>query len=108
MLKLLNNILKNPREEKFRMIKKTNAAIQSKLLSVKGVPELLEALGFISIDEEFYSFIGDYFVVLSKGCHFLEDSIIIVKMKYMSEEDRKKQILLEKQKQIYRDEMKKK
>ena len=32
--KLIANILKNPTEEKFRVLKKTNKAIQSKILGL--------------------------------------------------------------------------
>lgn len=47
------------------MIKKTNKVIEGKLLKVKGgITQLLEALGYIDIDEEFYSFVGDHFLVL--------------------------------------------
>lgn len=32
-----------------------------------GIKELIEALGYIDIDEEFYSFVGDHFTVLHRG-----------------------------------------
>ncbi len=42
--------MKNPNEEKFRMIKKTNPAIQKKLLSLKGgINELIAGLGFLDV-----------------------------------------------------------
>ena len=52
------------------MIKKTNAAIQKKLLGIKAsqaVHSLLMALGYIDMDTEHYAFVGDYFNVLLLG-----------------------------------------
>lgn len=46
---MLWSILKNPNEEKFRMIKKTNATIQKKLLNVSQINELIVALGFVDV-----------------------------------------------------------
>lgn len=41
----------NPHEEKFRVIKKTNAAIQKKLLALKGgIHDLILALGYIDVN----------------------------------------------------------
>ena len=57
------------------MIKKTNPAIQKKLLGLKPAKtlhELLMTLGYINMDEEHYVFIGDYFVVLLLGQGILE------------------------------------
>ena len=34
LMKLINNILKNPNEEKFRTIKKSNKTIQAKVMSL--------------------------------------------------------------------------
>lgn len=40
----------NPHEEKFRFIKKTNAAIQKKLLALEGgIHDLILALGYIDV-----------------------------------------------------------
>ena len=64
------SIVKNPHEEKFRMIKKTNAAIQKKLLGIKAsksVHELLLSLGYLDMDDEHYVFVGDYFNILLIG-----------------------------------------
>jgi hypothetical protein len=44
------SIINKPHDEKFRMIKKNNAAIQKKLLGLNGgVHELLLALGYIDV-----------------------------------------------------------
>ena len=44
------SLLKNPHEEKFRMIKKSNPAIQKKLLALKGgIHELILSLGYFDV-----------------------------------------------------------
>uniref|UniRef100_A0A1A8BL40 UBX domain-containing protein 6 n=1 Tax=Nothobranchius kadleci TaxID=1051664 RepID=A0A1A8BL40_NOTKA len=60
--KYVENICKNPTEEKYRKIKVSNKVFQEKVLPVEGSREFLQALGFISVmlpvegqeeDEEF-------------------------------------------------------
>lgn len=46
LLVLLDNILKHPKEEKFRTIRLENKTIKEKLLSLEGSSELLIAIGF--------------------------------------------------------------
>jgi hypothetical protein len=85
--------LKNPRDEKFRMIKKTNPAIQKKLLGLKPsktLHELLMTLGYINMDEEHYVLIGDYFVVLLLGQGILEHQTNKLKLQFLPEEERKR------------------
>ncbi len=42
--------MKNPTDEKFRMVKKTNAALKAKLFAlVGGIDDLLLALGYIDV-----------------------------------------------------------
>jgi hypothetical protein len=53
-MKVLNNILQNPGEQKFRQLKRTNATLSSKLLNVAenaGV-ELMQLAGFEATSEE--------------------------------------------------------
>lgn len=55
--KLLKNIISNPNEEKYRKVKKGNAAFKRRLGGLKGATELLLAVGFVEeeIDgEEYY------------------------------------------------------
>ena len=68
--KLISNILKNPGDEKFRILKKSNKTIQSKLLSLQpqeSVTQLLENLGYVETDPDVMAFVGNYFVVLAHG-----------------------------------------
>ena len=97
LFKLITNILKNPQEEKFRILKMTNKTIQAKLISLQpneAVVELLAALGYVQVDAEVQSFVGDYFVILAMGAHIIEEESMKLKLLNMSEEDRKKQELI--------------
>jgi hypothetical protein len=52
LLRLLQNISDHPSEAKFRSIKRSNKAIQSKLLSVQGISEILTLVGFTAQDTD--------------------------------------------------------
>lgn len=52
-LKLLNNIIDYPHEEKFRRFKKTNQRIKSEMLSVDGMEQLILDSGFEMENNEF-------------------------------------------------------
>ena len=77
--KLINNIIKNPREEKFRTIKKSNNTIKTKLLSL--VPEdrllqMLEVLGYVDNQEDdMFVFVGDYLTLLKRGYAEMENTL---------------------------------
>ena len=46
MTKLLKNIIEHPEDPKFRVIKKSNAIISSKLLNIPEIVGLLDILGY--------------------------------------------------------------
>ncbi|KAL7681262.1 putative PUB domain-containing protein [Plasmopara halstedii] len=48
LIKILNNVIQTP-EEKFRRIRLSNAAIQTKLVSVPGAVDILEEAGFTKV-----------------------------------------------------------
>lgn len=109
LLKLVSNIMKNPGEDQFRLFKKSNKAIQGKVLSLQPngiILRLIEALGYTNMDDDFHAFTGDYFVVLSSGSQMIEDRAMELKMTLMSEEDRKKQELINANQAAYRAKMK--
>ncbi|KAG6579968.1 PUB domain protein [Phytophthora cinnamomi] len=56
LIKILTNVIKSPQEEKFRKVRLTNAAIQSKLVAVPGAIDILAEAGFIrmELDGEVY------------------------------------------------------
>lgn len=53
LLKLVQNVLREPWAEKFRRVRCSNEAIKTKLLGVKGCEEFLRAAGFKSVTLEF-------------------------------------------------------
>ena len=46
MFKIIDNLLQNPNEDKYRSLPKTNKAIQTKILAYKWVVKYLELVGF--------------------------------------------------------------
>lgn len=52
MTKMLNNIIQNPGEEKFRKVKISNPKFSSKVYSLKGAPEFFKLVGFKDTIEE--------------------------------------------------------
>ena len=108
LLKLIKNILKSPQEEKFRKIKKTNKSIASKLLAVDGISELILALGFESISDEFYDFDINNYSELIRTRRIVEDEHDEIRKKYMTPEELEKFILLQDQKKQMIEEQRKK
>ena len=95
--KLIANILKNPTEEKFRIFKKSNKAIQAKLMSLQPqdkINQLLEALGYVEVDPECSAFVGNYFPILNFGAVHIEEQAIELKMLFMTDDERKKQEII--------------
>ena len=94
--RLVNNILKDPSEAKFRSFKKSNKKIQDTILSLKGgIDDLITTLGFTSsADGEKYEFLGNELKVLKKGSNAIAEAIEPTKIKKMSDEERTKYMLL--------------
>jgi len=106
--KLISNILKNPTDQKFRVLKKSNKAIQAKLLSLQPsgvIIEMVEALGYTNLDDEIHAFAGDYFDVLMEGSTLIDNAVTELKMNNMSEEERKKAELIRKNQEEYKAKM---
>jgi len=70
------------------------------------VLELIETLGYTSLDDEIHAFVGDYFKVLMEGCGLIDQAIMTVKMKSMSAEERAKQELIQKNREEVKAKMK--
>lgn len=62
-LKLLTNIIENPKEEKFRRFKKSNQRISKELLNIDGMQELVTDSGFVLEGDEFVLLRGGLGVV---------------------------------------------
>mmetsp|Transcript_34258 Transcript_34258/g.33496 ORF Transcript_34258/g.33496 Transcript_34258/m.33496 type:complete len:101 (+) Transcript_34258:197-499(+) len=91
------------------MLKKSNPKIKEKLLGLKGgITDFIVAIGYTDLDDEFYTFVGDYFKVLKMGQTMLTDRLMVVKVKYMTPEEKQKWDLLQNQKKIYIEEQRKK
>lgn len=52
LLKMLNNIITNPNEQKFRLFKLTNDSIKAKILCIHEIMELLYTIGYTDLDKE--------------------------------------------------------
>lgn len=102
--KLINNILKNPTEEKFRVLKKTNKTIQAKVMALQPpnkVEELLSNLGYINMDDEVMAFAGDYFVVLARGSQLIDEENQKLKNLKMTPEERAKFEKIQEERKAY-------
>jgi hypothetical protein len=60
LLKLCQNIINNPTEEKFHSIKLSNKSIQNRLINRKGGVEFLAAIGFVSIFKDGEKYLSVY------------------------------------------------
>jgi hypothetical protein len=60
------------------------------------------------MDDDHYVFVGDYFTVLLKGQHQLDNRIQRVKVKYMTPEEKKRWEIVEANKLKIQEEMRKK
>jgi hypothetical protein len=68
VLKLLGNILRNPTEQKFRIFKKTNEVIKTKVLIMKEFLQLMILLGYSDLDAECMIFLEESdFSKIKKG-----------------------------------------
>jgi hypothetical protein len=75
IIKLLNNMLSKPGEDKFRIFKKSNEAIKSKILLLKENLDLMKAIGYIDLDEEMLVFQGDDMTRVKKAVSTLNEYI---------------------------------
>mmetsp|Transcript_34461 Transcript_34461/g.39869 ORF Transcript_34461/g.39869 Transcript_34461/m.39869 type:complete len:174 (+) Transcript_34461:73-594(+) len=107
LLKLIKNILKSPKEEKFRKIKKTNKAISTKLLNLICMDDLLMVINFEHESEEFYCFNISKFTSLAKAKLVIQDFYDEIRKKYMTPEELSKFELLKEQKRQMIEEHKK-
>ena len=105
LLKLMHNVLKDPRAEKFRTIKKTIPKIANTVFSLKGgIEELVLGIGYVATDAEHYVFVGDYFSLLKRSIAATEKALEPIRYKYMTEEEKKKYVILQEQKRLMREE----
>ena len=102
LMRLVNNVVTKPTEQKFRTIKTTIPKIQNTIFSLQGgVSDLILALGFQQTDAEHFVFVGDYFKLLEKGQRLTEAALEPIKLKFMTPEEKKKWEVLQEQKKLY-------
>ena len=56
---LLNNIINNPLQDKFRNFKITNVTLKTKVLIIKETLNLILSIGYVKQDEEIYKYEGE-------------------------------------------------
>lgn len=49
LLRILDNVIREPQNDKYRKIRLENTTIKEKLLRLNGVRELLQKIGFIEV-----------------------------------------------------------
>lgn len=49
LLRILDNVIREPQNDKYRTIRLENKIIKEKLLNLNGVRELLQKMGFIEV-----------------------------------------------------------
>ena len=108
LVKLLTNIIKNPKDEKFRMIKRTNPAINKKLLTVTLIDQLILALGYVELNMEFYKYESENIPLLVQARNAIEERLNKIKEKYMTPEDKKKAELIAHQQKLAKEAQRKK
>ena len=107
LLKLIHNILKYPKDEKYRGIKKSNKTIASKLLNIEGMHEFLLFIGYED-GADSYEFDYHKFTLLAKAKNIIQDVYDDIHVKYMSADELEKFELLKEQKKELEEEQKRK
>lgn len=105
----MQNIIKEPNNEKFRILKRTNKTIAAKLMALKPndkIIELITIMGYVQMDDDISAFVGDYFHGLVQGTRLVDDQSMRLKMLSMSDEDRKKQELIFKERAAFLEKQK--
>lgn len=99
-LKFLQNIVSNPHEEKFRFIKKSNEVLKKKLFGIQNNPavhELIINIGYTEMDDEVYGFDGTRFKQLFIAQGMIRRALDLIRVKYMSPEEKQRFEALERQ-----------
>lgn len=81
VIKLFENIVNNPTEEKYRSVKKSNVTLQSKVFCFSGIERIFTELGFTQ-DGEFYR-IGNQSIMP------IRDAVIILRAQEVSLQTRR-------------------
>jgi hypothetical protein len=83
-VKLAGNIIKNPKEEKFRNLNKANNTIKAKVMCFEGITQIILAMGYTNVDESFFKYEGDALWTLKAGIKIIKAELEPIELKYMS------------------------
>jgi hypothetical protein len=101
--KILQNIVKNPKEEKYRSVKKSNATLQKKLFYISEIEGFLDAIGFTRVDDALV-FTGDNFRLLETAASTIENQVERIRDRHLTKADKeameKEKFLEERRKQV--------
>lgn len=90
LLKLLQNIVKNPLEDKFRQIKGTIPKIASTLFALSGVKQLLSLMNFTEIETNVFVYLDSDVHYIARNIHIVEDALLPIRMQFMTPEEKEK------------------
>lgn len=74
--KLLNNILEHPQEEKYRIFKKSNSEIKSKVIAIEKSLDLMYEIGYTNLDDDKLIFTSN------KSINNIKTAIEIIQSQY--------------------------
>jgi hypothetical protein len=101
--KLLNNILTKPNEDKFRLFKKSNEAIKSKILIIKENLDLVKSIGYIELDEEILAFQGNDFTNVKTALNLLNQYIDTIDKQLLEKKQNEEKMKFEQQLKYQKD-----
>lgn len=87
--KLLMNIARSPKDEKFRIFKKSNQAIKSKVLIIKECLEIITEIGYVDIDSDILSYTDADLANIHTGVNVLNEYIQVLDKKIAEIENEK-------------------
>ena len=99
LLKLFNNIVNNPLEDKFKYFKKTNKTIKAKVLIIPEIIDLLKSMGYIDVDDESMVYTENLDIIKNVS-NKIKSITDIYDNKKLKEEEEKKQKLYEEKMEI--------
>ena len=92
LLKLFNNISKNPGESKIRNFKISNETLKTKVLFIKNILQVIEIIGYKITSEENYSFEHENITSINLGIKILSN--VLNELEYLKNESANKVTLL--------------
>lgn len=86
LIKLFNNILSKPQEEKFRIFKKSNEVIKKKILVMKENLILLKEIGYVDLDNDIMTFQGNDLTPIKIAADVLNSYIDLINSRIAEKE----------------------